>query len=90
MIKTVTITSEAPEFPRFFLETNQFFDWIETVTELELALNTLLKYDYELDRIYSLPEYSGRAEFGTRREHTGTLTLLDWLSSNKINVRIKD
>ena len=72
--------------PKFFLETNSFFNWIDDDFELELALDMLKKEKYDLEKIFSLTEESDRIEFGTRREHKGRIKLLDWLEQYDIDV----
>jgi len=70
----------------FFLETNQIFDSIKTEEQLAEALKILQENNYSLDKIRSIREgFKDRFEFGTRREHTGDILLLDWLDSQGVD-----
>ena len=70
----------------FFLETNQIFDWIETQEQLDEAFKILQDNNYSLENIRSIREgFKDRTEFGTRREHTGDILLLDWLDSQGVD-----
>jgi len=75
---------------KFYLETNQVFSWINTYEQLILAMAILEKYSYYLERIVDTGEQdeNGYFNFGTRREHQGDISLLDWLE-NENNIDIK-
>jgi len=70
---------------KFYLETNQIFSWINNEDQLLVALSILHKYNYSLDKIVNIE--NGSTNFGTRREHKGSLKLLDWLNkTSSINI----
>lgn len=77
-------------FPKFWYESNAYFSWINSVDDLQTALDyqTDPKYgglrtkDEFLDR--SMQHYDGSLNFGTRIEHTGSKSLREFLSEHGI------
>ena len=71
-------------------ESNSYFGWVNSITDLETALayQTDPKYgglrtkEEFLDR--STQHYDGSMNFGTRIEHTGKKTLREFLFENNI------
>jgi len=79
------LTDDKDEITGFHLETNQVFGWIDRKDKLIIALSILYSEGYKLDRIVNTDYESknGSMNFGTRREHQGDITLLDWLNDNE-------
>jgi len=70
----------------FHLETNQVFGWIDRFDKLVLSLAVLYKEGYNLTKIMeddTFENKEGSKNFGSRKEHKGDLSLIEWLTKNK-------
>lgn len=81
-------------FPKFWYESNTCWGWVTSIEELQekCDLQTDKRYgalkdkNEFLDKSYQneLSEGNGEMEFGTRLEHTGKLTLRQFLKQHNI------
>jgi hypothetical protein len=78
-------------FPKFWYESNACWGWVTSIEELQEKCDlqtdkhygALKNKDEFLDKSYQ--NDNGSLDFGTRIEHTGKLTLRQFLKENNID-----
>jgi hypothetical protein len=74
-------------FPRFWFESNLYFGWVENLDDLNKVFEQWegqMTKDEILDKAVDFPDGNFK-EFGLRTEHTGNVTLRQFLEEKGVD-----